>query len=147
MGNVLILCTGNSACSQMMEAYFRCYARGMGLFFSAETEQVSLNKYAVQVMAEDNIDLTEQSSVSPVAYTKVPFEHVITIPDLREEGLLEGLDYQQLHYLPVPAPSQSVFSSEEEELEAFRQTRDELKQIVLRFIGKELLREENKLSV
>lgn len=144
MANVLILCIGNSVRSQMAEAYMNFYAKGGGLFFSAGIKKTEINPYAVEVMAEDNIDLTEHSSKSIQAFKDIPFDHLITFSDPEDKSFLSELTYQHWHHLPVMDPAQLSFESEEEKLEAYRKTRDELKRIVLRFIGQVLLESPEK---
>lgn len=146
MVNVLILCIGNSVRSQMAEAYFNFYAKGRGLFFSAGVENTDINPYAIEVMAEDNIDLNEHSSKSIEAFKDIPFDHVITVCDPEDKSFLSDLDYVNWHHLPVIDPASLTFATEEEKVTAFRNTRDELKRIVLRFIGQELLQSSEKYT-
>jgi arsenate reductase len=60
MSNVLFLCTGNSARSQMAEALLRHYAGDQFQVFSAGLEPQGMNPYTVQVMEEIGISLTGQ---------------------------------------------------------------------------------------
>lgn len=62
---ILVLCTHNSARSQMAEGWLRHYATEMGLnaeVFSAGTEATRVKPDAVTVMAEVGIDLGGNSS-------------------------------------------------------------------------------------
>ena len=58
---VLILCTGNSARSQMAEGLLRHLAGDRFEVFSAGTKPVGLNPNAVAVMSETGIDIAGQS--------------------------------------------------------------------------------------
>lgn len=138
MVNVLVICVENAIRSQIAEAYFNYYAKGKGLFFSAGIHCSAPDPYAVRVMAEDNIDLSEQTSKSLKAFDGIAFDHVITVCDPDDKSFFSTLDYQHWHHLPVPDPSQIDYNSEEATLESYRSTRDELKRQVLRFIGQEL---------
>ena len=60
--NVLFLCTGNTARSQMAEAFLRKYAGDRFGVYSAGTEPKPVNPYTVQVMAEVGIDVSQQRS-------------------------------------------------------------------------------------
>lgn len=147
MINVLVICAGNAIRSQMAEAYFNYYAQGKGLFFSAGITPGALPPYAMRVMAEDNIDLNEQTSKSIKAFEGITFDHVITVCEPEDKRFLSTLDYKYWHHLPVPDPSEKEYDSEEDTLEAYRSIRDELKRQVLRFIGQELSSPKADLTI
>ncbi|HKK76757.1 MAG TPA: arsenate reductase ArsC [Saprospiraceae bacterium] len=147
MVNVLIICADNSVRSQIAEAYFTFYAKGKGLFFSAGLKPGEMSPYAVKVMAEDNIDLTEHSVKSIQAFRNVPFDQVITVCQTEDSTYLEQLHFQHWHHIPVSAPSERHYSTEAEAMEAYRITRDQLKRKVLRFIGQELSQPEEQTSL
>lgn len=137
MVNVLIICSGNSVRSQIAEAYFNFYARGKGLFFSAGIKPAEIHPTAIQVMAEDNIDLREHTSKSVKAFENIPFDHVIIIGQVEPSAFLDHLHYHQSHHIVLENPPQDHYSDEETTLEAYRIARDQLKRNVLRFIGQE----------
>lgn len=90
MPRVLILCTHNSARSQMAEGLTRRAAQALGLdldVFSAGTEATSVKPNAIAVMAELGIDLSAASSKTLL---DVPdpwnFEHVVTVCDSAAEA-------------------------------------------------------------
>lgn len=147
MQNVLIICVGSATRSQIAEAYFNFYAKDKGLFFSAGMHQVEVNPRTIKVMSEDNIDLSEAPSKSIQAFVDIPFDHVITVCDPEDKSFLEQLNFQHWHHLPVSDPSQKEYPTEAQALEAYRITRDELKRIVLRFIGREFSPEKEQLSL
>ena len=55
---VLFLCTGNSARSQMAEAFLRKYGEGQFEPFSAGLEPKGINPLTVRVMQEIGFDLS-----------------------------------------------------------------------------------------
>lgn len=62
---ILVLCTHNSARSQMAEGWLRHYARQAGLdaeLFSAGTEATRVKPEAIKVMGEVGIDLSGHTS-------------------------------------------------------------------------------------
>lgn len=138
MLKVLIICTGNAIRSQMAEAYLNFYAHHTGIFFSAGLEPTELSPYAVQVMAEDNIDLSEHLLKSLKAFQNITFDHVLTVCEEAEAFVEEEIEYEQWHHHPVPDP-QVVPDDEEATLAQFRKTRDQIKIMILKFIGKQLL--------
>lgn len=60
--NILILCTGNAARSQMAEAYFRELAGTQFNILSAGLEPKQLHPMAIGVMKEDGINIEAQRS-------------------------------------------------------------------------------------
>jgi arsenate reductase len=76
---VLILCTGNSARSQMAEGLLRDQAGNRFEVFSAGTRPVGLNPNAVKVMAELGIDISVHRSKSVDEFTGAQFDHVMTV--------------------------------------------------------------------
>lgn len=62
--NVIFLCTGNSARSQMCEGFLRAYAGDRYSVYSAGIEPKGINPYAVRVMREEGIDISAQESSS-----------------------------------------------------------------------------------
>lgn len=62
MKKVYFLCTGNSCRGQMAEGYAKVLLKGKYEVRSAGIETHRLNPNAVKVMAEDGIDISNQSS-------------------------------------------------------------------------------------
>jgi len=59
---ILVLCTGNSCRSQIAEGYLRHFAKGTAEIYSAGIEAHGVNPLAVEVMREDGIDISVQTS-------------------------------------------------------------------------------------
>jgi arsenate reductase len=84
---VLFLCTGNSARSQMAEAFLRKYAGDRFEAFSAGLEPKGINPYTIQVMREVGIDLRGHTSKHLDQFLgKTNFEYVITVCDNAEKN-------------------------------------------------------------
>jgi arsenate reductase len=94
---VLIVCTGNSARSQIAEGLIRHEAGERFEIFSAGTRPTQLRKEAVQVMRELEIDISARRSKPLTEFAGQEFDFVITVCDkAREEcpffsGVPEGL--------------------------------------------------------
>lgn len=87
---LLVLCTHNSARSQMMEGWLRYYAELACLdaeVFSAGTEKTSVKPDAITVMAEVGIDISGHTSK---ALDELPhpwdFDLVLTVCDSANEA-------------------------------------------------------------
>lgn len=120
---VLILCTGNSARSQMAEGLLRELAGTQFNVFSAGSKPSTVNPFAIQAMQERGIDISQQRSKHLNEFIKQPFDYVITVCDQAAETcpIFPGRA-QRVHWsFPDPA---AVPGSDDEKLNAFRQTRD-----------------------
>jgi arsenate reductase (thioredoxin) len=127
---VIILCTGNSARSQMAEGLLRSLAGESGKnveVVSAGTAPSRVNPLAIQVMQERGIDISQHRSKHVSAFHNQPFDVVITVCDNAAEHcpIFPGRA-ERIHWsFPDPA---AVQGSEEEKLAAFRIVRDGLEQ-------------------
>jgi len=119
---VLILCTGNSARSQMAEGLLRALAGEQFDVFSAGTRPSSVNPLAVAAMDERGIDIRSHRSKHLSEFLSQPFDYVITVCDNAAEAcpLFPG-PARRIHWsFPDPA---AVEGSETERLASFRQVR------------------------
>ena len=120
---VLILCTANSARSQMAEGLLRELGGDRLDVFSAGAKPSMVNPLAIQVMRERGIDISHHRSKHLSEFLDQPFDEVITVCDTAAETcpIFPGRA-QRIHWsFPDPA---AVEGSEEERLRMFRQVRD-----------------------
>ncbi|GCE25107.1 protein-tyrosine-phosphatase [Dictyobacter alpinus] len=120
---VLILCTGNSARSQMAEGWLRHLAGEQMDVESAGTAPSQVNPLAIQAMAERHIDISHHRSKHLNEFLDQPFDYVITVCDNAAEQcpVFPG-KATRIHWsFPDPA---AVQGTEEERLASFRQVRD-----------------------
>ena len=126
---VLFLCTGNTARSQMAEAFLRKYGDNRFEAYSAGLEPDVINLYVYQVMEEVGLDLAGQRSKSISEYMgKVHFGYLITVCANAEEkcpAVFPGMG-QRLHW-PFEDPAASE-GSDEEKRKKFREVRDQIEQ-------------------
>jgi arsenate reductase len=129
MGNkirVLFLCTGNSARSQMAEAFLKQVGSDYFEVFSAGLEPQSVNPLTIQVLKEIGIDWSNARAKPLVEFLgKDHFGYLITVCSRAEERcpIFPGMG-QRLHW-PFDDPA-AVEGSEEEKLAAFRDVRDQI---------------------
>lgn len=126
---VLFLCTGNSARSQMAEAFLRRYAGDVLEPHSAGLEPKGLNPLAVQVMKEVGIDISHQQSKGIEIYLgKRLFQYLITVCDDADQNcptVWPGVN-TRLHWsFEDPAKFEGT---EEEKLAKFREVRNLIEQ-------------------
>jgi len=131
---VLILCTGNSARSQMAEGLLRHLGGGAALeVHSAGTKPAGLNPLAVEALREIGLDISAQRSKSVEEFSGQRFDTVITVCDSAAEScpVFPGAP-QRIHWsLPDPA---AVAGAPAEKLGAFRQVRDSLDTLLRGFL-------------
>jgi len=125
--SVLFLCTGNSARSQMAEAFLRHYGGERFEAFSAGLEPKGINPYTVRVMQELGIDLSGQYSKDVTEYLgKRHFSYLITVCAHAEQNCPRtflGVG-QRLHWaFEDPAAFEG---DEQAKLAKFRQVRDQI---------------------
>ena len=134
MYKVLIICTHNSARSQMAEAYLQQMGGEKFQVESAGFEPGPINPDVVKVMLEDGIDISAKSSqkVFDLFRQGQIFDFVITICEQEEDRcpIFPGLT-QRLH-LPFPDPSQ-VSGDQEHRLNKIREIRDGIRKKMQEF--------------
>ena len=138
MKRVLVLCTGNACRSQMAEGYLNFFAGEKALFYSAGLEDHGLNALAVEVMAEDNIDISDSRSKHYRVFKSLGFDFLITVCDEVNSQLPRNIRADRHLHFSIPDPAK-VQGSPEQRLEAFRGVREKVKKHMLRFIGTELI--------
>ena len=123
---VLILCTGNSARSQMAEGLLRHDAGDRFTVESAGTKPSTVRPEAITVMKEVGIDITSHRSKHVDEFAGQDFDYVVTICDNAKEScpVFFGRATRLHHSFSDPA---AVEGSEEKRLGAFRTIRDELR--------------------
>ena len=126
--NVLFLCTGNSARSQMGEGLLRHAAGDRFEVYSAGLEPKGMNPFTVQAMDEIGIDVRSQWSKSVKEYMgRIFFHYVITVCGDADESCPQALWANggiKLHF-PFDDPA-ALVGTDEEKLALFRRVRDEI---------------------
>jgi arsenate reductase len=127
----LILCTGNSARSQMAEGLLRHLAGDRFDVFSAGTKPVGLNPNAVQAMSEIGIDISKHRSKSVDEFAGQQFDYVITVCDNAKEScpFFPGGGERIHHSFEDPAAA-----AKEHQLDTFRRVRDQISSWLSEFV-------------
>lgn len=125
---VLILCTGNSARSQMGEGLINHDLAGQWVAFSAGTEPAAvIHPLAVAAMAELGIDISYQQPKHIRTLASETFDSVITVCDNARKTCPVWLGpAMHIEHIGVPDPALAI-GTEAERLQVFREIRDELK--------------------
>lgn len=122
---VLFLCTGNSARSQIAEAFLRKYGSDRFEAHSAGLEPKGLNPFTVKVMQEIGIDVSGQTSKGVDTYLgKTLFQYLVTVCDDADKNcptVWPGVGNRMHWSFQDPAAAEGT---EEEKLAKFREVRD-----------------------
>lgn len=125
---VLFLCTGNSARSQMAEAFLRKYGSDMFDAYSAGLDPKGVHPMTVQVLREKGINIEDHQSKGVEEYMgKANFAFFITVCGHAEQNcprafLMSAGKHQHWDFDDPAAATGST----DEKLSKFRQIRDQI---------------------
>ena len=123
---ILFMCVANSARSQIAEGWARELLGGGVRIQSAGTRPAGVNPYAVEVMAEVGIDLTNHHSKSVDTIDPGTVDTVITLCAEEVCPVFLG-NARRLHW-PIPDPaSADPALTREQMLDRFRVARDQIR--------------------
>jgi len=123
---VLILCTGNSARSQMAEGLLRHDAGNRFEVASAGLEPGEVRPQAIKAMREAGIDISEHRSKSVDEFSGQEFDYVITVcANANERCPIFPGNTERIHWsFDDPAVAQG---DDDRKLAVFRRVRDEIR--------------------
>lgn len=131
---ILFLCVANSARSQIVEGMARSMVPPGVRVWSAGSRPTSVRPEAIAVLKELGIDISHHRSKAVAEIPAAEVDTIITLCGEEECPLFLG-KATRLHWgLPDPA---AVKGSEEDRLNAFRNTRDELRRRLGALVGSE----------
>ena len=134
---VLILCTGNSARSQMAEGLLRHLAGDRFKVQSAGVTPSSVRREAIDAMAEIGIDISKHRSKSVDEFIGQDFDYIITVCDNAKETcpVFPG-KAERIHknFDDPPAASVGDYNSR---MIIFRRVRDEIRDWLKEFVETE----------
>lgn len=131
---VLVLCTGNSARSQMAEGILRHIAGDRFEVESAGTIASFVRPQAIAAMAEIGIDISGHRSKSLDEFRNTSFDHVITVCDNANEICPVFPGHAMRIHWSFDDPAEAV-GSEEQKLAVFRRVRDEIAEKLSEFVS------------
>jgi len=142
---VLFLCFHNSARSQIAEGLLRAMHGDIYEVYSAGVEASKVDPRAVKVMSEIGIDISGQRSKAMNEYKGILFDLAVTVCDKAKEMCpICGVSLSA----PANAPAAKetihrnfkdpavAAGSEADQIKAFRQARDEIKDWIFQTFGK-----------
>lgn len=122
----MFLCTGNSARSQMAQAFLQKYGADRFEAFSAGLEPSVIHPLTVQVMEEIGVDMSGHYAKGLNEYLgRLHFSYLVTVCSRAEEHcpIFPGMGVRLHWHFDDPA---AFAGTPEEKLAKFRQVRDEI---------------------
>jgi arsenate reductase (thioredoxin) len=129
---VLILCTGNSARSQMAEGLLRHDAGSRFEVASAGVEPSIVRPEAIKAMSEIGIDVSSHRSKSVDEFLNQQFDYVITVCDNANEGCPVFPSATKRIHWSFDDPA-SVEGDSDTRLAEFRRVRDQIRRKLQEF--------------
>jgi len=123
---ILVLCTGNSCRSQMAEGFLKSFDPRLEVFSAGTKPAERINPFAVRVVKEVGIDISEQFPKDVERFLNEEFDYVITVCDNAKETcpVFTGRVKNRLH-IGFEDPAEAV-GEEEEVLPVYRRVRDQI---------------------
>jgi arsenate reductase len=124
---ILILCTANSARSQMAEGLLKQICKSKYEINSAGTKESFVRPEAIKVLREIGIDISENRSKSVEEFSEREIDFVLTVCDNAQENCPYFPAKTKLIHHSFEDPA-AVEGDEETRLAAFRKVRDQIKE-------------------
>lgn len=124
---ILILCTGNSARSQMAEGLLKHICQNEFEIFSAGTKPSIVRSEAIKVLAEIGIDISKNRSKSVDEFANQDIDYVLTVCDNAKENCPYFPAQTKLLHHSFADPAE-VEGGEDAQLSAFRRVRDQIQE-------------------
>ena len=131
---VLIICSGNSARSQIAEGLIRHEGGDLYEVYSAGTSPAEVRTEAIQVMRELRIDISKHRSKPLEEFAGQAFDYVITVCDRARESCPDFPGNPAKLHWPFDDPAE-VTQPGDRRIIAFRELRDRIHARVMFFLG------------
>ncbi|HYP13559.1 MAG TPA: arsenate reductase ArsC [Bryobacteraceae bacterium] len=129
---VLVLCTANSARSQMAEGLLRHDYGDRFAVESAGTRATLVRPEAISVMGEIGIDISHHRSKTVDEFADIEFDCVLTVCDNARESCPVYAGHANRIHQPFEDPA-AVQEPEAGRLAAFRRIRDDIREYLHKF--------------
>jgi len=133
---ILIICTGNTCRSQMAEGFLKSFDENLEVYSAGTAAEGKVNPFAVKVMKEAGIDISQQKPESVDLYLSDSFDYVITVCDGAKEvcPVFTGKVKHRLH-IGFEDPA-SARGTDDVVLPVYRKVRDQIKEAFYDFYKK-----------
>lgn len=130
---ILVLCTGNSARSQMTQGFLRSFDSRLEVYSAGTKPSPRVNPLAIEAMKEKGIDLSGERPKSVAEFTSQPFDYVFTVCDDADKNCpyFSGKVGRRVH-IGFDDPARTT------DIAVFRRVRDEIEQKFREYFEKEI---------
>jgi len=136
---ILILCTGNSCRSQMAQAFLQSFDKSLKVFSAGTEPADKVNPFAIQVMKEVGIDISQNTPTYVNRYLGEEWDYVITVCGGANETCPAFIGkVKHRWHLGFDDPGEAIGIDEEKVL-AFRKIRDEINEGFKAFYTSQIL--------
>lgn len=135
---ILVLCTGNSARSQMTEGFLRSFDQTLDVTSAGTQPAARINPFAIQAMKEVGVDISGGKPKSVNQFTGDSFDYVVTVCDDADKNCpnFRGKVGKRLH-IGFPDPAKAT-GTDDEKIAVFRRVRDDIRSKFRELYEKEL---------
>lgn len=123
--SILVLCTGNSARSQMAEGLLKHICQDKYEIHSAGTKPSIVRPEAIEALTEIGIDISNNRSKSVEEFTDKEIDYVLTVCDNAKENCPYFPAKTKIVHHAFEDPAEIV-GDEETRVQAFKKVRDEI---------------------
>ncbi len=130
---ILVLCTGNSARSQMAQGILQRLEGRLEVYSAGTAPAPQINPYAVLVMRETGIDISGGRPKSVRQFLDQSFDYVITVCDDADKNCpwFTGKVAHRVH-IGFIDPAKAT-GTEQEVLAVFREVRDQIRERLMAY--------------
>jgi arsenate reductase len=135
---ILVLCTGNSARSQMTEGFLRSFDSRLEVYSAGTNPAPRVNPFAIEAMREAGIDISGGVPKKVDQFINQPFDYVITVCDDADRSCpnFKGKVGKRVH-IGFPDPAKAA-GTDTEKLAVFRKVRDDIRRRFREFYETEI---------
>jgi len=125
---ILVLCTGNSARSQMTEGFLKSFDKRLEVFSAGTNPSPRVNPFAIAAMKEVGLDISGGTPKNAKRFVGESFDYVITVCDDADKNCpnFSGKVGKRLH-IGFIDPAKAT-GTDEEKMAIFRKVRDEIRE-------------------
>ena len=123
---VLVICTGNSARSQMTAGFLKSWDTRLDIYSAGTAPAPRINPYAVRAMKEVGIDISSGTPKNVRQFLGESFDYVITVCDEADRDCpnFTGKVGKRVH-IPFPDPARAT-GTDDQIMSVFRQVRNDI---------------------
>lgn len=140
--NVLFICTHNSCRSQIAEGLGNHLLGNVYNFYSAGTKATSIDPFAISILKEINIDISNQYSKTTDDLKHIEFHYVITVCNNAQKNcpFIPAKNEHIFIAFQDPPALAKQYNNIDEKIDCYRKVRDEIKKFLLHFHENNLLK-------